>query len=59
MSEIAVVTFNIVPQINYSLKYERLGQIALADRRRYCRLHGYDFIDNEVFPARTSRTNVT
>lgn len=53
MSEIAVVTFNVVPQINYSLKYERLGQIALADRRRYCTLHGYDFIDDvPVAPGR-------
>ena len=42
---IAVVTFNDVPAVNNSLKYEALGPMALKNRRRYCERHQYTFID--------------
>lgn len=42
----AVITFNDVPQINDMFKYERLGQMALENRRLYCERHGYTFIDD-------------
>lgn len=41
---IAVVTFNVVPPGDAMLKYERLGALALENRRLYCRRHGYTFI---------------
>jgi galactosyl transferase GMA12/MNN10 family len=53
VSELAVVTFNVIPQINYSFKYERLGRIAIVNRRRYCARYGYDFIEEvQVVPDR-------
>jgi hypothetical protein len=42
--EIAVVTFNHIPAINHSFKYEVLGQLAIENRRQYCQRHGYRFI---------------
>jgi hypothetical protein len=43
-SDIAVVTFNDVPAVNLTFKYEGLGRMAIENRRRYCELHGYRFI---------------
>lgn len=42
--KIAVITFNDMPPVNYTYKYERLGQMSLENRRIYCEHHGYDFI---------------
>lgn len=44
-SAIAVITFNSIPPRNLSWKYERLGPLALINRRRYCERHGYAFLD--------------
>jgi galactosyl transferase GMA12/MNN10 family len=41
---LAVITFNQVPAINHSFKYELLGQLAIENRRQYCERHGYRFI---------------
>lgn len=43
-STLAVVTFNDIPTLNPTQKYEVLGRMAIEDRRRYCARHGYDFI---------------
>jgi hypothetical protein len=52
---LAVVTFNDVPAINYSFKYNRLGLIAMENRQKYCERHGYDFIsDVEISRDRPS-----
>jgi hypothetical protein len=40
------VSFTVIPRINYSFKYERLGPMALVNRRRYCSQHAYDFIED-------------
>jgi hypothetical protein len=45
-SAIAVITFNSVPRHNLSWKYERLGPMALVNRRQYCERHGYAFLDS-------------
>lgn len=50
-SAIAMITFNDVPTINTSLKYEVLGVLAVENHRQYCLRHGYDFI-SEVPIAR-------
>lgn len=42
---IAVITFNDIPAVNRTAKYERLGRMALVNRRRYCLRHGYTLID--------------
>jgi hypothetical protein len=42
--KIAVITFNEVPAINYTFKYDRLGRMAVENRRRYCERQGYPFI---------------
>jgi galactosyl transferase GMA12/MNN10 family len=42
--DIAVITFNDVPQVNLTFKYEVLGRMAIDNRRRYCERHGYRFI---------------
>ena len=42
--DVALITFNDIPKINYTLKYEVLGRMAMENRRRYCERHGYDFI---------------
>ncbi|WP_334020688.1 hypothetical protein [Alteromonas sp. S015] len=47
----AVITFNDIPAQNHMFKYERLGQMALENRRLYCNRHGYTFI-SEVEIAR-------
>ena len=43
---VAVITFNAIPAVNRTVKYDRLGQMALENRRRYCERNGYDFISN-------------
>jgi hypothetical protein len=43
---LAVITFNDIPAINYTFKYNRLGRMALKNRRLYCERHGYRFIDD-------------
>jgi hypothetical protein len=43
-SDLAVITFNHLPRINYTLKYEILGSMAIENRRQYCERHGYRFI---------------
>ena len=42
--QVAVITFNDIPQQNHTFKYERLGQMAIQNRRIYCERHGYRFI---------------
>ena len=44
--KIAVITFNDVPRRNYTFKYERLGPLALKNHEQYCRMHGYEFIQD-------------
>jgi hypothetical protein len=43
-TDIAVVTFNDIPAVNHTLKYEVLGPMAIENRRQYCERHGYRFI---------------
>jgi galactosyl transferase GMA12/MNN10 family len=44
--DLAVITFNHVPSINHTFKYERLGGIALENRRRYCEDQEYRLISD-------------
>lgn len=54
-SRLAVITFNEIPVVNYTLKYNRLGPMALQNRCLYCKRHGYRFIsDVPVSPDRPS-----
>ncbi|NJN05605.1 MAG: hypothetical protein HC814_03335 [Rhodobacteraceae bacterium] len=39
-----MATFNRVPAVNPSWKYERLGPMALENHRQYCVRHGIDFL---------------
>jgi hypothetical protein len=43
---LAVITYNDVPPVNHTFKYEVLGAMAIENRRRYCERHGYDFISD-------------
>lgn len=43
-SPVAVLTFNEVPAVNLSYKYEVLGPLALENHRRWADRHGYHFI---------------
>jgi hypothetical protein len=43
---IAVITFNDVPAINPTCKYDVLGRMAIENRRRYCAIHGYNLISD-------------
>ncbi len=43
---LAVITFNQVPAVNHTFKYEVLGALAIENRRRYCQRHGYDFVSD-------------
>lgn len=43
---IAVITFNQIPATNYTFKYDRLGRMAIENRRQYCKRHGYEFIED-------------
>lgn len=54
-SRLAVVTVNDVPATNHSYKYDRLGRMALVNRRLYCQRHGYSFI-SDVSVARDRPT---
>lgn len=47
---IAVITFNVVPANDRMFKYERLGEMAVENRRLYCERHGYTFIDEVELP---------
>ena len=50
---ITVITYNSVPQLNPTFKYERLGTMAILNRERYCHRHGYRFVsDVPVAPDR-------
>ena len=49
---IALVTFNDVPDPDDTLKYRRLGPMAIESHRRYARHHGYEFIDEVVIDRR-------
>lgn len=42
-SQLTVVTFNDVPPVNYTLKYEVLGPMAVDNHRAYCERRGYGF----------------
>jgi hypothetical protein len=44
--DVALITFNVVPKRNETLKYSHLGQLGVANHRDYCRRHGYTFIDD-------------
>jgi hypothetical protein len=44
--EIAVITFNQIPRINPTFKYEVLGRLAIENRRQYCKRHGYRLISD-------------
>jgi hypothetical protein len=44
--DLAIITFNHVPTINHTFKYERLGAMALENRRLYCERHGYRFVSD-------------
>ncbi|CTQ56372.1 galactosyl transferase GMA12/MNN10 family protein [Roseibium album] len=48
--DIAVITYNVVPQSRLMFKYERLGEMAVENRRQYCKSHGYNFIDTVEIP---------
>jgi hypothetical protein len=41
---VAVITFNDVPIINQTFKYERLGRMAMENRQIYCDRHDYRLI---------------
>ena len=43
---LAVITFNDVPAVNHTFKYDVLGRMAIENRGRYCARHGYDFISD-------------
>jgi galactosyl transferase GMA12/MNN10 family len=49
-SSIAVITLNAIPAVNHTFKYDRLGQMAIANRRHYCRRHGYTFVGEGPIP---------
>lgn len=49
-SGIAVITVNVIPATNYTFKYERLGEMAIKNRRQYCEQHGYTFIHDVPIP---------
>jgi hypothetical protein len=52
-SALALITFNHVPSTNHTFKYERLGQMALENRRLYCERQDYRLIsDVPVAPDR-------
>jgi galactosyl transferase GMA12/MNN10 family len=42
-ADVMVTTFNEVPRVNHTLKYELLGPLAIDSHRAYCERHGYDF----------------
>ncbi len=48
---VAVLTFNDVPAVNHTFKYERLGRLAIENRRRYCDQHGYAFVQDVPIAA--------
>ena len=39
--DLAVATFNVAPEHRLTAKYDRLGPMALRNRRMWCRRHGY------------------
>ena len=45
-STVAVLTFNEVPAVNFSYKYEVLGPLAVENHRRWAERHGYDFLSD-------------
>ena len=51
MPQIAVITFNNIPENDWMFKYERLGQMAIENRRQYCQRHGYTFIYDVEIPT--------
>jgi hypothetical protein len=47
---IAVITLNDIPKYNRMFKYDRLGVMAIVNRRQYCERHGYAFIHDAPVP---------
>jgi hypothetical protein len=47
----AVITFNSIPAVNLSYKYDRLGRMAIENRRLYCERHGYTFVSEVPIEA--------
>ncbi len=45
-ADLAVATFNVVPQQNLTAKYDRLGRMGLVNRRMWCRRHGYPLVES-------------
>jgi hypothetical protein len=48
---IAVITFNAIPAANHTFKYDRLGRMAIENRRIYCERQGYRFISEVPIAA--------
>lgn len=47
---IAVITLNSIPPVNHTFKYDRLGPMAIVNRRHYCSRHGYTFVHEAPIP---------
>jgi hypothetical protein len=45
-SDIAFISFNSIPKVNLSFKYQKLGELALVNHKNYCQQHGYNYISN-------------
>jgi hypothetical protein len=43
-ASVAVITFNDIARVNYTLKYQVLGRMAIENHRQYCERHGYHFV---------------
>jgi hypothetical protein len=50
-ADLAVVTFNVVPPVNDTFKYERLGPMAVENHRQYCARQGYTYFDAAPVPS--------
>jgi hypothetical protein len=50
-SSIAFLTFNVLPAVTYSRKYDVLGSMAMQNHRDYCDRHGYTFISDVSIPG--------
>ena len=49
-ADLAVVSFNVVPEQNLTAKYDRLGRMGLVNRRMWCDRHGYLLVESAPEP---------
>jgi galactosyl transferase GMA12/MNN10 family len=49
--DLAVASFNVIPPVNPTAKYDRLGELGMLNRRQWCARQGYRLYETRPLPS--------